>query len=575
MNFAALSKHTLMTPPLRADCLLPMLLTGLCLLLAMNPILGAQIERNDTIIVGGDYNYPPYEFLDENGSPTGYNVALTRAIADVMGINIEIRLGRWSDIREDLRQGRVDVLQGMVHSAERDKYFDFSPPHAVIRQSVFGRRDEPEIATLDQLQGKSVIVQQSGIMHDLLLQRGIDAQLVLVDTHAAALRLLASGKHDYALVANLPGLYLERELELSNITPVFNLPEGQRYGFAVREGDSDLLAQFSEGLAILKNTQRHKQIYDAWLGVLESGLLRWETIGWLAGIASLILLLTLGITIIWNRTLSRKVQERTQELELRQRQLIQADKMASLGILVSGMAHEINNPNSLLLMNLPLLESAFEDSRQALDEYHSKHHDFALADIAYTRMRREIPMMLVEMYEGAQRIKRIVEDLKDFSRQGSANLDEHVDLNAITKTALRLVDNSIRKATRNFEAVYDPNLPGLKGNTQRIEQVIVNLVLNACQALENREQGIRIRTYSDPEMNKAVLEVSDEGRGIEADLLPQLINPFYTTKRALGGTGLGLSVSAGIIQEHQGSMDFESTPGSGTTVTVTLPLKRR
>ncbi len=548
------------------------LLIGPCLVLASIPGHSAEAERRHTIIVGGDYNYPPYEYLDENGDPTGYNVALTRAIADVMGIKIEIRLDRWSDIREDLNAGRIDVLQGMVHSTERDKFFDFSPPHAVIHQSVFGRREEASISALEQLNGKSIIVQQSGIMHDMLLQRGIEAELILVDTHAAALRLLASGKHDYAMVANLPGLYLERELGLSNITPVFNFPKGQRYGFAVREGDSDLLAQFSEGLAILKNTQRHKEIYDEWLGVLESGPVRWETVGWVTGVVSLVLFLTLGITIIWNRTLSRKVEERTQELEVRQRQLIQADKMTSLGVLVSGMAHEINNPNSLLLMNLPLLQSAFNDSKEALEEFNSKHDDFTLADIDYSRMRDEIPMMLTEMYDGVQRIKRIVNDLKDFARQGSVNLNEDVDLNAITRTSLRLVDNSIRNSTNNFHVEYAPELPMFKGNTQRIEQVIVNLVLNACQALEHREQSITVRTHYRPKRQEVLLEVQDEGKGIEEDRLSQLINPFYTTKRELGGTGLGLSVSAGIIQEHQGTLEFNSVLGRGTTVSVTLPV---
>lgn len=557
---------------LRVTHLSLILRIGFYIVIAAVSVNNARSEQSETIIVGGDYNYPPYEFLDQQGDPTGYNVELTRAIADVMGMSIEIRLGRWSEIRDDFNDGRIDVLQGMVHSADRSRSIDFSPPHALIHQSVFARRGAPGISSLEELRGKAIIVQQSGIMHDLLVQRGIDAQLVLVDTHAAALRLLASGQHDYAMVANLPGLYLERELGLSNITPVFNLPEGHRYGFAVRTGNSDLLAQFSEGLAILKNTGRHKQIYDQWLGVLESGLMRWETIGWVAGVLSLMLLLILGVTIIWNRTLSRKVAERSNELAVRQRQLIQADKMTSLGVLVSGMAHEINNPNSLLLMNLPLLKDAFEDSLEALEKFHATHDDFALGGIAYTRMREEIPLMLTEMYEGVQRIKRIVDDLKDFARQGSANLNEDVDLNVITQTAVRLVDNSIRNATRQFEADYAPGLPLIKGNTQRIEQVIVNLILNACQALENAGQAIAVATGYNTEEKSVILKVRDGGRGIETDQLSQLINPFYTTKRELGGTGLGLSVSAGIIQEHHGAIDFDSTPGKGTTVTVTLPV---
>lgn len=537
---------------------------------AIDPFEGAG-----RIIVGGDHNYPPYEFLDEEGNPAGYNVELSRAIAEVMGMEVEIRLGPWSEMRQALEHGTVDVLEGMVYSPERSKTFEFSPPHIFIHESVFARRGAAPVTSLADLRGKEVIVQRGGITHDYLLEQQVEARLILVDTHAAALRMLASGKHDYAVVGNLPGLYLGRELGLSNIVPVGKLFGGQQYTFAVRKGDAELLAMFSEGLAILKNTGKHRKIYDKWLGPLEPSGIAWKKLIPLLGGTFGVLLLILSGIVIWNRSLKREVARRTNELQLHQQQLIQADKMASIGILVSGMAHEINNPNSVALLNLPIVLEAYEDCAEILEGHYREYGDFPMAGLEYSRMREELPYLLSETLGGAKRIKRIVEDLKDFARQGNSSLDEIIDLNQVIHAALRLVDNSIRKATNRFEQSYADGLPAIRGNAQRIEQVIINLILNACQALNNPDQAIRIATRLSPGKKSVLIEICDEGDGIAPEHLSHLTDPFFTTKRETGGTGLGLSVSATIVQQHGGTLLFASTPGEGTTATLSLPLNRK
>jgi len=545
----------------------------LCVVISLSTE-AAPLERSkQQIIVGGDHYHPPYEFIDENGEPAGYNVELTRAIAEVMGINVRIELGEWSEMRKRFVDGQIDVLQGMSYSDERAKVFDFSPPHAIVHQSIFARRGDPTV-DVSGLKDKEVIVQSGDIMEDYLIEHQVGARLMPVDTHADALRLLASGKGDYALVANLPALYLTRQLGLTNIVPVAR-PFSLSYSYAVRNGQSDLLAQFSEGLAILKNTGRYQEIYDEWLGPLkEDGGIPWKLIGQVGAAVSGTLLLVLGSIVIWNRTLQREVDSRSKALREHQQQLIQADKMASLGILVSGVAHEINNPSSLLLLNLPVLQEAYADCLDILDAHYREHGDFMLGGLEYSRMRDEIPLMLDEMLEGSHRIKRIVGDLKDFSRHGSTDLTEIPDFNAVVVTAIRLVDNSIRNATWHFEVDYGADLPAVRGNAQRIEQVVINLIVNACQALENPQQGIFLRTYSDTDkmgQPQVILEVRDQGCGMDPDVMGRLTDPFFTTKRESGGTGLGLSVSAGIVHEHQGQLTFDSEVGEGTTVRLALP----
>jgi polar amino acid transport system substrate-binding protein len=115
-------------------------------------------------------------------------------------------------------------------------------------------------------------------------------------------------------------------------------------------------------------------------------------------------------------------------------------------------------------------------------------------------------------------------------------------------------------------------LPAIRGDAQRLEQVVVNLLLNACQALPDRERGIRVATFLDPGRSQVVLEVRDEGAGIAAEHLPHLTDPFFTTRREKGGTGLGLWICAAIVEEHGGTLSFRSRPGEGTVVALTLPL---
>lgn len=549
---------------------LPILMSALCLT-SFQVIAKDITSPLTTILIGGDHNYPPYEFLNEQGQPDGYNTELTRAIAEVMGMDIDIQLGTWDSMRSRLAQGDIDVLQGMVYSKDRNQEFDFSPPHAIINQSIFARKGESRVFSLSALTDKEVIVQEGGIMHDYLLQQQVQAKLILVETHASALRLLASGKHDYALVANLPGLYLGRELELSNITPVGKPFGTLEYGYAVPKNHPQLLAQFSEGLAILRNTGRQQAIYDKWLGTLEKPNLAWEKIGLFTAIASALLFLILSGIVIWNRMLTRQVSLRTDEIKRQHEQLIQADKMASLGVLVAGVAHEINNPSSLLLLNLPVIKDIYQDMEPMLEERYQKEGDFDFAGLTYSRLRTEVPAILDDMLAGTQRIRRIVNDLRDFAHQRPADSYENVDLNEIVAISVRLLDNTIRKSTDHLETHYAQKLPLFLGNAQRIEQVVINLIVNACQALDGPHKSISISTYYNHKTNNLCLEISDQGCGIDSSDLPRLSDPFFTTKREEGGTGLGLSISSSIINDHGGTLTYTSELGKGTKALVSLP----
>ena len=579
--------HSKESPPCYLTLFIFVTCFFVCLLSTVPAVAGPITSSGTTTItVGGDRDYPPYEFIDKDGQPSGYNVELTRAIANVMGMTVQFRLGGWSEMREALQSGKIDVLQGMSYSEERAGEVDFSLPHTIVNHAVFARRDSPNINSLAELEGKTVAVHRSGIMHDYLVRSGFKGRLILTETPADALRQLAAGKTDYAVVAIVPGMYIIRELKLSNLIPVVRNVATHRYCYAVDKGNVELISRFNEGLAILKKTGQYEQIYNKWLGVLDPPEVTWRHLVKYGAIVVVPLVLLLSGFALWSRTLHRQVALRTadltreiserrhaeEELRLNQQQLVQVDKMAALGVLVSGVAHEINNPTGLILLEVPTLKRAYADTSRILERYYQENGDFTCGGLPYSRMREELPRSLDKLLDAGKRIKRIVEDLKDFARQGDSTCDEIVDLNAVAQAAVRLVDPSIRKATTCFSAEYAPRLAHIRGNAQRIEQVLVNLILNACQALPDTNRCIQLTTGEEPARGTVFLRLRDEGSGISPEHLARLTDPFFTTKRDQGGTGLGLSVSAGIVKEHGGTLDFESIPGSETTVTLALPI---
>jgi len=260
-----------------------------------------------------------------------------------------------------------------------------------------------------------------------------------------------------------------------------------------------------------------------------------------------------------------------EKAKIQRQQLKQADKMISLGLLVSGVAHEINNPNSIALLNVPILARSWESAKPILDEFYEENGDFSIAGIEYSTMRNQLPRICNELEESAVRIKQIVVELKDYARQETSGMMEAVSINDVVKSAIRLTSNTIQKRTRKFETHYSEEELMVEGNKQRLSQVVINLIQNSLEALENPDKSLNISTRYNPKVDGVEITISDEGTGIAPEDLKQVTDPFFTTKRNVGGTGLGLSVSAGIVKEHNGLMSFTSKLGTGTQVVIVFP----
>ncbi|WP_233166322.1 ATP-binding protein [Archangium sp. Cb G35] len=282
------------------------------------------------------------------------------------------------------------------------------------------------------------------------------------------------------------------------------------------------------------------------------------------------------------RNRSEKLLKATIELEEQQAQLIQAEKMASLGQMAAGVAHEINNPVSYVMSNLGTLDqyvSSLSTLLQLQRELVS-NPDGASAELlermAELWKQEEVDYLLSDMPElieeslaGTRRIKEIAQSLRSFAREDTGE-PQLVDVNTEMASALKIVWNEL-KYKCEVKRDFGP-LPPVSCHATQIGQVFTNLLQNAAHAIETRGE-IRIRTRQ--EGSEVVVEIADTGKGMTQETISKLFTPFFTTKPRGQGTGLGLSVSYGIIAKHKGRIDVQSQPGQGSTFTIRLPAAQR
>ena len=265
----------------------------------------------------------------------------------------------------------------------------------------------------------------------------------------------------------------------------------------------------------------------------------------------------------------RAVEDRERE---QREQLYQAAKLASLGTLVAGVAHEINNPNNFIRLSADNLSDLWHRTEAALSEACEGGPEANIGGLPLQRASELGESMLANIVDGSKRIDGLVRELREFATREAAAESAIVDLNDIVYRALVLVHPAIKRSTNNFSLVPAEHPALVRCTAQRLEQVVMNLVLNACDALTSRDDRITVTVRSDSLEQWAEVVVRDEGTGIPTNSLPHVTDPFFTTKRESGGTGLGLAVSFRIVTDHDGKLEFSSIEGQGTTAIVKLPL---
>jgi len=270
------------------------------------------------------------------------------------------------------------------------------------------------------------------------------------------------------------------------------------------------------------------------------------------------------------------------QLTSAQAHLIQSEKLASIGQLAAGVAHEINNPIGYIFSNYGTLDGYLRELLGLLEAYEAAEpHCQDAVSLQQIRARKsamdlpfvkeDIPTLMRESKEGIVRVRGIVQDLKDFSHVDALHEWQYCNLNQAIESTLNVVNNEI-KYKADVVRRYG-NLPEVQCMASQINQVVLNLLVNAAHAI-GPERGV-ITVGTDSNCTHAWITVGDTGSGIAPDVLPRIFNPFFTTKPVGKGTGLGLSLSYGIVQKHNGSITVRSEPGQGSEFRVTIPLHQK
>jgi two-component system sensor histidine kinase EvgS len=645
-----------------------------------------ELPSQRRLVIGGDHNYPPFEFLDDDGRPSGYSVELARAIAQEVGLDIEIKLGPWSKIREQLANGEIDAVSGMVYSPERNLIFDFTPPHSVIHNvSVIRKGEGTPPSTVEDLKGKRIVIQRGDIMDDFAEQNGLSAMVSRVDSQEDALRKLSEGEYDCTLVSRSGAYYWIKKKGWRNLEIGKHALISPEYSFAVRKHNKPLLAQLTEGLQILNETGEYKRIHDKWMGVYKED--KDSLLELLRKVAMILipLLLLLLVALLWSWSLRKKVASTTHKLlereikyrllaentidviwtmsldleityvnpavfwltgqhpeewigtklsehcdafhfaqirsiitremesvsgkrgvifeteildkskqpipveihgkiifdangspvslqgvtrDIRERkraefesqkltnQLQQAMKMEAIGRLAGGIAHDFNNLLTGITGNIQLSLMELTPGTPL--------HD-TLSDVAHA----------------ADSAATLTRQLLAFSRKQLIE-PKTLNLNDLISGLQKLLSRLIREDVELQTVLQEP-LSSVKADSGQFEQILINLAINARDAMPNG--GKLIIETADVVLDDAYcqkhphaspgnyvrLAVSDTGTGMTEDVKSHVFEPFFTTKPKGLGTGLGLATIYGAVKQAGGTIEVYSEVDLGTTFKIYLP----
>ncbi|WP_241236369.1 transporter substrate-binding domain-containing protein [Brevibacillus marinus] len=644
--------------------------------LLLSPLFAGAVgsAADERVIrVAGDKNFPPFEYIGESGSYTGFNIDVLNAISIETGLKIEFVPMSWNQAIRALESGAVDAIQGMKYSYSRDLLYDFSDPYFTSSQGIFVLADNMYIHQINDLEGRRIALQKGDIANDLLA-RLKQATFVTTESQEEAIQLLLDKKVDAFVGNRITGQYfLQRKDQQQHIKIVGEPIDPTDYGVAVMPHNRQLLAQINKGIAEIKRNGTYEKIERKWFGeyIMPSAVRLQRILFYLQLVLGASILIFLAI-FWWNRQLKREVTRRTneisainQQLQEKMRQLqeniqfqqqlldstyssyVTLDQSMNISLINRKAAaylpldepvSQLNFSGTVLSQFIPLEKVAAalregtvfqqQESRWFQPERHKRERviRYSIYPIFATsgeitgaiinfqdvteqkEMERKIeredrlrslgqlmlgiaheirnPLMSILTYtqlvpkkfdnpkfreffgqqvpKEIQRLNTLVSDLLDYAQPKNSQ-PTRFSVEQLVRSVLVLLKPRIKEKQLRVQT----DLPAdvfAHADPQQIKQVLINLVINAIDAMEP-EGLLAIRAYYEEQMT--VIEVEDDGHGLDSEELDRIFEPFHTTKP--NGVGLGLSISYQLVKRNQGLIETRSQRGEGTTMIVQLP----
>ena len=499
---------------------------------------------NHKIIASGDRQFYPYEYINKDGAPDGFDVELFRALMKNLHLDYDLTLGDWSQVHRLMKNKKIDVIVGVMYSPQRAKYIRFGIPHNIITLS-FTVKNGSGFESSDNLKGRRIAVQKMDRGYDYLRETGFTDKIVAVNTIKEGFRMLESGDCDAVLFDHLSSLTMARDLKLKDTKIIASNIAPQRYSIGVNYKDEDLLFLLNEGLYEMKVSGEYDKIYNKWFNVTDHVGDKYKHTVYIVKcvLISLWVLLLLGVIFIL--VLRSKVKRSTKEILIERDRAERADKLKS--VFLSNMSHEIRTPLNAIVGFAGLL---CEEGQDIEDK---KNY----AEIIKCNSRQLLQLVSDILDTAKIESGTLVLNKNDFTIEDpctEAFMSVKVNFTS---------ENVILQEDYKCDCIVNADL-------LRIEQVIVNFLTNAIKF--TKKGSITLSTICCPDSDTVEVSVTDTGIGISNEDANTVFDRFNQVDKMGRGAGLGLSISKNIIELSGGEIGVDSEEGKGSKFWFRLPI---
>ncbi len=536
--------------------------TGMAGELALTAEEHQWLSNHPVIRIAPDPDFTPFEWLSKDGEYHGMAADYVWLIEKRLGVRFDIVHGyQWSQIIAMAQQHEVDVLPAVGRTEQREKYLLFTHNYISVPGVLVSSHNHKSI---EKLSGHKVAVVRDYMWDDLVSNAYTDILIKRVDSLKFGLELTALGAVD-AMVTDLASA--TSMIEQTNINNLHIVSDATRklgnmeLAMGVRSDWPEFRAILDKALASLSPAEINS-IRSKWIRFNEPAFWRDRNFWYSMLVTLAVVLLLFSGFIIWNRMLKKQVALRTRELQTAQKQLMQAEKMESIGRLAAGVAHEVKNPLAVIQMGADYLSQEMPKDKATVE-------------------------VIKDIDDAVRRADTVIHGLLDFSRDKELQLKQG-SLNDVITSTLHLVDHELRQRNIKVQTFLSKKLPAMALDTNKLQQVFINLFMNAAHAMEHTGElriTSELKLLEDQvdlaqdskglfRIDEPVIqvEVADTGPGIRERDKTKIFELFYTTKAVGEGTGLGLSVSRNIINLHHGTIGIANRPEGGASVVLLFKL---
>lgn len=572
-----------------------------------NVVSSDQLYETDTIVIGSEPDYPPYCIIDENGNADGFSVNLFLAAAAAVGLEVEIRTDIWSRIREELTEGQIDALPLVGRTPEREELFDFTLPYLSLHGAVFVRSGTAGISSVEDLEGKEIIVMKGDNAEEFVRRYNISDKIVTTDTFKDAFLRLEGGQHDAVVMQRVTGINLLVEMGLSSVVPLdLQLPRfRQDFCFAVRDGDYILLNRLNEGLSIVIADGTYEQLRHKWFGPAQQEELTTQDILRLAVFLFVPMLVIMSVfwiiflrrqvrskTLVLNDEISER-KEREKELrklkaqlenQVEERTAELKQKVIKLDKSQKDMHSMIENLNDIR-KELEAERGKLEISNKELEAFtYSISHDLR----APLRAINGFARFLIEDYTNTidDEGRRYLDTIKENAARMDQLISGMLNLSRVSRAVVKLIPADMGDIARSIlhevasdrqRELFDiriEKMPKVVCDSLLIKQVWQNLIDNALKySSKSKIKKIRIGSEDDDRVIR--FHIRDWGAGFPDKYKHKLFGVFQRLhgEDEFEGTGVGLAIVKRIVHRHGGKVWAEGEINEGATFYFSLPRK--